>query len=79
LLVLIDGIVHHTLHTFALCVSVAVHHHNTVGVFDEAVMSGHVPLGVHVHPAAPLYTVDGVHELDELLHPFQFTFHVIVI
>ena len=78
MLLLIVGIVHHTAHTHELCVVAAVLHHITVGVFVGAVILGHVPLGVQLHHAVQLYTVAGVHELVELLHPFQFTFHVIV-
>ena len=78
MLLLIVGIVHHTLHTFALCVHAASLHQITVGVFVGAVILGHVHVGVQLHHAAQLYTVAGVHVELLLLHPFPFTFHVIL-
>ena len=80
MLLLIVGIVHHTLHILLLCVSCPSLHQITVGVHPllGAVIAGHVHVGVQLHHAAQLYTVAGVHVELLLLHPFPFTFHVIV-
>ena len=80
MLLLIVGIVHHTLHILLLCVHAASLHHITVGVHPllGAVILGHVPLGVQLHHASQLYFVAGVHVELLLLHPLLFTFHVIV-
>ena len=70
------GLVPFTLHASAVCVFWAVLHQIFVNPF-AGVISGHVT--VHVHPAAQLYTVAGVHVLHVLLHPFPFTLNVTVI